>query len=79
MAITGPGTVRPVSLETYRLGIEPIDGGLDADVYADDLIEESTHVSCDDYAVELTDADGDRNDHHRVTVFDRISSPSRHW
>ncbi|WP_247004932.1 hypothetical protein [Halosolutus gelatinilyticus] len=42
-----------MSLSTYRLEIEEVEGsGIDADVYGeDDLIEDSTHVSYDDYAI----------------------------
>lgn len=44
-----------MTMETYRLEVrESSAPGIDADVYdADDLIEESTHVSYDDFDIDL--------------------------
>ncbi|MDG5820962.1 hypothetical protein [Natronococcus sp. A-GB7] len=47
-----------MSLETYRLEVRESDAGLDADVYdSEGLIEESTHLSYDDFDVEAPDRD----------------------
>lgn len=44
-----------MTMETYRLEVRETDAsGIDADVYGgDDLIEESTHVSYDDFDFEV--------------------------
>lgn len=42
-----------MSLETYRLEVRDTDVGLDADVYnSEEMIEESTHISYEDFEVE---------------------------
>ncbi|MFU8869395.1 hypothetical protein [Natronococcus sp.] len=58
-----------MSLETYRLEVRESDAGLDADVYdSDEMIEESTHVSYDDFDAEAPDRDGDVSRSEEVTA-----------
>jgi hypothetical protein len=58
-----------MSLETYRLEVRESDTGLDADVYdSEEMIEESTHVSYDDFDVEAPDRDEDVSRSEEVTA-----------
>ncbi|AGB39089.1 hypothetical protein [Natronococcus occultus] len=58
-----------MALETYRLEVQGSETGLDADVYDDEeMIEESTHVSYEDFDAAATEGAAEVSKNEAVTA-----------